>query len=57
MVSLSLKSGTITLILSAVVAGLDYIVQNSPQYAADAGFAVAVILAFLTFESQQPATK
>ncbi len=49
---ISAVNGLLTLVLGAVVAGLDYVVQNSPEYAAYAGFAVAVIMAFLTLENE-----
>jgi hypothetical protein len=48
---LTATSGLVTLVLGALVAGLDYVVQNSPQYAAEAGFVVAVITAFISFEN------
>jgi len=51
-IHISAVNGLVALILGAAVAGLDYIVQNSPEYAAYAGFAVAVIMAFLTLENE-----
>lgn len=49
---LTATSGIITLVAGAIVAALDYVVQNSPQYAAEAGFVVAVLTAFISFENQ-----
>ena len=56
MVNITLKSGIVTLVIGAVVAGLDYVIQNSPQYAAEAGFVVAILTAFLSFEGTSAPT-
>jgi hypothetical protein len=56
MVSLTIRSGTVTLILGAVVAGLEYVASNSPEYAAIAGLGVTIISAFIDFEKAEPVT-